>query len=395
MNLNNPTIPMSAPTVDEVDQIARLDDPILRNLQITQCYYEISRSTALLTTFSANWCTFATWASKQAGQTIRKEDLVRAFEERFYLSAEIAATMEDIVRLLRNMDIRPETRKPEEAFLRALNPAAALDRAGDAVARGNKRVFEEIGREFARFLDIFRDDSAFDASKTARFCADLRPGEPPDGQRLLSEAFTAYAQARFQSVEKARAELMLLANLLVGFHEQVRLQPEITGALNAPLESAEQLKRNCLAVLLPDVWTHARPRVTKLLGRGLPIDAAIDRVAQEVNRLVRQVITEHLMTLHLPGGEVLRLGQDLPTTFPQALEQISNAKLREFLARTDATPDSLSKSGAEDWADFGDRIHFITDFFRAYQEQPQLFEAPFTQEQVAVLRSGKLPHGRL
>ena len=31
----------------------------------------------------ANWCTFATWASKQAGQTIRKEDLRRAFERVF------------------------------------------------------------------------------------------------------------------------------------------------------------------------------------------------------------------------------------------------------------------------------------------------------------------------
>jgi len=25
----------------------------------------------------ANWCTFATWASRQAGQTIRQEDLAR------------------------------------------------------------------------------------------------------------------------------------------------------------------------------------------------------------------------------------------------------------------------------------------------------------------------------
>jgi hypothetical protein len=53
---------------------------------------------------------------------------------------------------------------------------------------------------------------------------------------------------------------MLLANLLVGFHEQVRLQPEIVEALNAPLENVEQVKRNCLAVLLPDIWIHAAPR---------------------------------------------------------------------------------------------------------------------------------------
>jgi hypothetical protein len=37
---------MTAPTVDEIDRIARLGDPILRNLQITQCYYEISQSVA-------------------------------------------------------------------------------------------------------------------------------------------------------------------------------------------------------------------------------------------------------------------------------------------------------------------------------------------------------------
>jgi hypothetical protein len=82
---------MIVPTIDEIDRIARLGDPILRNLQITQCYYEISQSVAGLTGFSANWCTFATWASKQAGQTIRLEDLLRAFEERFYFSAEISA----------------------------------------------------------------------------------------------------------------------------------------------------------------------------------------------------------------------------------------------------------------------------------------------------------------
>ena len=386
---------MSAPTVDEVDRIAHLNDPIVRNLQITQCYYEISRSIAPITTISANWCTFAIWASKQAGQTIRKEDLVRAFEERFHVSAEISGVLEDVVGRLRAVGMRVETRDPREAILRALNPAAAFARTSDAVARGNKKVFEEIGREFARFCATFHDDSTFDAGKTAYFCAELRPGEPPDGQRLLSEAFTTYAQARFQSAAKARAELMLLANLLVGFHEQVRLQPEIVEALNAPLENVEQVKRNWLAVLLPDIWIHARSRATDLLRRGLPLDRALDRLAREANRLVRQVITEHLMTLHLPGGEVLRLGRDLPTPFAPVLGEISNPKLREFLARTDATPENLSASGADDWANFRERMHFITDFFRAYQEQPRLFAAPFTPKQVAALKAGKLSRGPL
>ena len=67
------------PAPTEVDRIAALTDPVLRNLLITQSYHELSRVLADRLG-GANWCTFATWASKQAGQTIRKEDLSRALE---------------------------------------------------------------------------------------------------------------------------------------------------------------------------------------------------------------------------------------------------------------------------------------------------------------------------
>ena len=239
---------MIIPTIDEID---RIGDPILRSLQITQCYYELSQSVAGLTGFSANWCTFATWASKQAGQTIRQEDLLRAFEERFYLSAEISAALEDIASNLKSIGAKLQAQVPREAILQTLNPAAAFARAGDAVARGNKKVFEEMGREFARLLGVFRDDDHLNRDKTASFCAGLRPGEPPDGQRLLSEAFTKYCEARFET-GKEKAELMLLANLCAGFHEQIRLQPEIAEALNASLGDSAELKRNLLTLLVPD-----------------------------------------------------------------------------------------------------------------------------------------------
>jgi hypothetical protein len=66
-----------------------------------------------------------------------------------------------------------------------------------------------------------------------------------------------------------------------------------------------------------------------------------------------------------------------------------------MLAQTDSTPDSLVGSGATDWANFKERMQFITDFFRAYQERSQLFDAPFTPEQVISLKSGRKPSGRL
>ena len=96
------------------------------------------------------------------------------------------------------------------------------------------------------------------------------------------------------------------------------------------------------------------------------LDGVFDGLIREVNRLIRQVITDHLMTLHLSSTEGLRLGRDLTGTFPQVLEQIDNARLREMLARIDVSPDS------KDWASFTDRMHFIADFFRAYQEQRHL-----------------------
>ena len=382
---------MTAPTVDGIDRIAGLSNPILRNLQITQCYYEISQSVAGFTGDSANWCTFATWASKQAGQTIRQEDLIRAFEERFYLSDEISAAMEGVAGHLRRIGARLHTEVPRRAMLRAINPGAAFARAGDAVARGNKKVFEEIGREFARFLEFFGEQTRFEHEKTAQFCAGLRPGEPPEGQRLLSQAFTSYCEARFQTGHD-KAELILLANISAGFHDQIRLQPEIAEALNAPLDGAVELKGNLMTVMLPDFYVRAREKV--LRQQTLYLDAAFARLIGEVNRLIRQVITDHLMMLHLAGTEVVRLGRDLQGAFPQE-GQIRNRRLLEMLQRVDITPNSLDDTGTKDWADFTDRMHFIADFFRVYQERRELFEAPFTTEQVELLKAGVQPVGRL
>ena len=297
---------MGVPGIDVVDQIARLRDPIIRNLQITQCYYELSQSVAPFAGPSANWCTFATWASKQAGQTIRTEDLVRAFEERFYLSSETAALLQTVVTRLSSWDTELETQDLKGAVLRALNPWESLARASDAVARGNRKVFEEIGREFARFLATFHDDTRLDPDKMARFCASLRPGEPPDGQRVLEEAFSAYYEARYADDAKEKSELMLLANLRAGFHEQIRLQPEIAEALNTSLVNPQELKRKLLATVMPGFEIRSHSQVAQFWGRGLWLDDFLDRLVHEMNRLIGQVITDELITLHLPGGEVLR-----------------------------------------------------------------------------------------
>ena len=67
------------PTPAEIDEIVAMNDPVLRNLRITEAYHRLALAFPCPRP-GANWCAFAVWASRQAGRTIRGEDLMRALE---------------------------------------------------------------------------------------------------------------------------------------------------------------------------------------------------------------------------------------------------------------------------------------------------------------------------
>jgi hypothetical protein len=386
----------SPPTPAEVRAIAALADPVARNLQITQCYHELAVAVSALTGPGANWCTVATWASKQAGQTIRQEDLERALEE--LIDGSEGAT-QAVRELTADGAQFPEgdTRSlagAVAALWQAISPASAFQRSSDAVALGNRKVFEEIGYEFARFLALLGDGRP-DEARLAAFCAALRAGEPPEGQDRLCQAFAHYHQALVEPDAKARAEWLLLANLEIGYHEQTRLQPEIVAAMDALIYDPAALRRLLLAELFAAPTARLRLAMLRLLGRAGPLFRARDRLAVELQRLGRQVITEQLMTLRLPGGRVLHLGQDLRADFPPPLRHVANPALQELLSKVDPTPDSVQDTGAQDWGRLSDRMHFIADLFRAFHLDATLFDPPFTAGQAATIRGGQLPTGRL
>ena len=66
----------TSPQVEDVDRIAATANPVIRNLEITEAYAELTAAMRARTGGAADWCTFATWASRQAGRTIRGEDLI-------------------------------------------------------------------------------------------------------------------------------------------------------------------------------------------------------------------------------------------------------------------------------------------------------------------------------
>jgi len=347
----------SLPTPADVERIAALTDPVARNRRITQAYHELAVGLAHWLPGAANWCAVATWASRQAGVSIRREDLRRALERLLRESREARQALETMAAegAIVREDATESLAGAAEALRDALSPAAAFERTADAVARGNRKVFAEIGLEFSRFLTLFDDG-------------------PPDGQRLLRAAFTHYRAALGEADDKRSAELMLLANLEIGFHEQTRLQPEIREAMDAPVYEPSALRRRLLDELFPDPTAQLRLAAARLAGWADPLLSARDRLADEMQRLGRLLITDALMTLELPGGRVLQLGKPLPGEIPPPLRRPVNTELRAFLR-----PLESATAPVHDWSELPSRMRFIADLFRAYHADAALFEPPFAK----------------
>jgi hypothetical protein len=369
------------PSVDDVRQIAAIGNPVIRNLQITYCYSRLAAAFAAQNGEGANWCSYATWASRQAGRTIRGEDLLEHLGRRLDHARWLLHPIATLWRwLLRRGLFRRETRIGR-LTAELHTPFDAFECASDAVARGNLKVFEEIGFEFARYLHGSSPDAAF--------LDGLRPGDPPEGQRYLRQAFTRYERRRVERDPKVRAELAVLANLEVGLHEQTRLQPEIREALDAAYATQEDLGRRALEALVPSAarwWSIVRRPAIAVAGA---VAAGAQRSA---SKLAREVITDSFMVLSLPG-RVLLLGTHLTDAYPEALAEPSDADLTELLARFEPVPPAPDDCGARDWSDLNQRMHYIVHMFRAFHFSEQLSRPPFSPEQVASFNEGIVPDG--
>jgi hypothetical protein len=376
--------------VDDVRRIARIANPVIRNLEITYCYSRLAAALAARGAEGANWCTYATWASRQAGRTIRGEDLLdqlgRTLSGGRWLLHPIATVWR---RLLRRGLFQRQTRIGR-LTAELHTPFDAFERASDSVARGNLKVFEEIGLEFARYLHECPPDPA-ESAAVERFLGGLRPGNPPEGQRYLRQAFARYERARLERDPKARAELVVLANLEIGFHEQTRLQPEIQDALDAAYATQEDLGRRTLVALFPSaarLWPIVRRPAAAVVGI---VAAGAQRAA---SRLAREVITESFMVMSLPG-RVLALGTHLADEYPEPLREPADAELIDLLTRFEPRPPAHDDCGARDWSNLPQRMHYIVHLFRAFHLREELARPPFTPKQAEAFSRGLVPDGEL
>jgi hypothetical protein len=367
--------------LQEIGRIARLEDAPLRNLLITQTYCDLSYGLATVTgSDNANWSSFATWASKTAGQSIRGEEVLR----------EVALALRDegdIERRLARLKKRIPALLWLEIDLDVFDVArAAISEVSEQIAVGNLKVFAELAPLFARFVHVFADPQGRTPEGLQSFVARLTPGlAATGGQDCLTLAFSSYAAAAGATTSKERAELVLYGNLLIGLHEQTRLQPQIQASIDAPF--SPNVYRTLAA---GKIW--ALPVFRWLFERQLKL------VFHAVHETWERIITRHMMRLMLPYGGSVPLGHDLRVTghpFPPDLDPLHHPPLVALVRTYDRNLDTLEGSGARNWTDLGDRMAFIADLFRSRQCDPSMFDAPFTAEQIESVRAGRVPPGPL
>ena len=371
------TLPITA---DDITEIVAIEDPVLRNLWITQSYADFAiRLSSAIDATNHTWCGFAVWASATAGQSIREEELPAAVTE--IISGKHEFRIEAV-----NDEIR---RHPFLRFLRRLERVhlldavhGALDDVSAHIAHGNTLVYAELAPLFVAFLDCFGGDpteddvnAALDRAATDRI---------DDG---LREAFHWYWVASRSTDDTERAHAILAGNVLAVAHEQQRLQDDIAASLNAGVSTAGKVLGELLPRWVPD-----------FLGRLIR-----GPVAREVERLIDDVwdsiTTELLMTLRVPGA-TLRLYDNLPpgpggVLFPTLLGNLTEVPPDSVFRTWDRTDGTGAPSGARDWAVLGQRMNYIVNLFRSRQQDPSLAHPPFSAEQLATMQAGTVPSGPL
>jgi len=424
-------------TYDDWQRIVQLDaQPVLRNLLISQRYYELSAAfTRMLGPANVTWFTFAAWSSKVVGQYLQNDQLPALLRK--WVEEDSSSSGEQLDRL--NKQLKSLHADPKHTSLFALDAAVrcAINDLRMYLALGNTQVFAELAPVFGHFLTLFGEDAAPDLPKLEQYLAtlDAGPSEPDQvaidpethqleligrgGQALLCDALRCYYSAKFENDPKRRAERILLGSANIGLHEQTRLQTYIVGSLSAPIN--EVLIRTTHSALAEHLGTE-------LLGaRGYAmIDRLLTPIADHVQLVFRRFATELLMTLKLPDG-TLHLGRDLPSApgqplFPPLLKHIEDPTLAAMLAQYNALAERSEErdclrfleeaaealfarlglgrffalgSGADDWTSLSQRMRYILELFRSRQQNQRLLEPTFTPQQVAEMQAGRIPEGPL
>ncbi len=371
---------------EDISRVVAIEDPILRNLWITQSYADFAaRLRAALDAEDSTWCGFAVWASATAGQSIRREELPGILSKLLQAGDQHQGLIDEINRRLRPLRaLHLVPRLGHVHLVRAFDDA--LDAVSAHIAHGNTLVYAELAPLFVAFIEAIEADGT--APLTSAELTDLLD-RTVDGtvDPDVGAAFEWYRQAVVSADRRERPQAMLAANVMAVAHEQRRLQDDIAAALDSGVLTAEQV----VAELLPR-WA---PRfVARVIGR-----AAAGPIQRVLDELWDDVVTELLMTMRVPGA-TLRLHDDVPPgpggrLFPPDLAELAHGLASAAYAQWDRTDGTGRPCGARDWAVLGERMSYIVNLFRSRQQDQSLSVPPFAADQIEAMQAGRVPSGPL
>jgi hypothetical protein len=218
-------------------------DPARCNERITRVHYGLSEALANAIGRDAgpNFHSWAVWGSCKAGYTIRQEDMRSAVRNAMLIAGACGLLVGIASGLLAGRwmqwhnDLAAATLGAAlGAFTGAVSGRLiavwSRRKASRLVLAGNRTVLEDIGTQSARFLDLL--EAGATPADRAAFFAGLRPGpSETHGQARLGIAFRAYLDAVDAPDLHARRAAMIAANCEIVYHEHIRLDPYIRGAM--------------------------------------------------------------------------------------------------------------------------------------------------------------------
>lgn len=373
-----------------INSIILMDtEPVLRNLKITQAYFDLSQAIAQrLGDTNVNWCNFATWASKTAGRFIRMEDLNVHLHKLLHAHDDYNDWLGLIQDKFRDLEIDHEF---DHSRIHHAAHNVICEISAD-IAAGNLKVFSELGPVFSAMIEAF--DKPLEEEKVAidALLAGLIPGDTESGgQDMLANAVRDFYAAKHETDKKRHAELILRANAQTGLHEQIRLQPYIAAAMEAPIQHK----------FLITIHKHVKEKTPEHKHHLLPdaFNHFFHSIAQKTHDAWLKMSTHYLMTLVLPDGTI-HLGKDLPCPegcplFPEHLSEPRDEGLTVLLKKYEAHLNTPVRSHARNWAVLEDRMHFILNLFRSRQQHRPLHESPFDPHQEDKIRQNTIPTGNL
>jgi hypothetical protein len=357
-----------------------------RNIMITKNYRIFSeklretidcpvRSAGISPTYTTNWLHLATWASRSAGDFISDEQhkflewVVRNWLGRQRDSVKnrmlafLAGRMPEGIALggqkneiivntikrllaLGNWVVAQEVQNVTAAFIDSFSGAC------DRIAAGNFDV-QMNGQKFLRnhFKQDIADRSFESVLTEAMVQINGNLVRYDNGERYIGEAdmllalgFRIYFEVMTQPrmATKRRQQLIYLANILIGVHEQHVLQTYIRGALSS------------FDVISPEIKELFGATVMRL---GVPKGSlgCSDSVVKNLDQV--------------------KFNRKVSIKAPPSLQQFEEAELK-FAAHGLELSDGLG-DGVDDWTNYQGRIKFIAAVYRGLHENQDLTGSPY------------------